>query len=150
MRKIIDYRFSFGPWNISEGADPFGPVTRNAYDHESKYALYRPMGFEGVQFHDDDVVPGLDGLTAAQVLAKAGAVKTMLDNQGLVAEFVAPRLWFAPQTADGGYTSTRRPTASMRSTVRCAPSTSPARSAPRPSCCGWPAKAPTCAKPRTW
>jgi hypothetical protein len=19
------YRFSFGPWNISEGADPFGP-----------------------------------------------------------------------------------------------------------------------------
>ena len=105
MRKIIDYRFSFGPWNISEGADPFGPVTRNAYDHESKYALYHPMGFEGVQFHDDDVVPGLDGLTAAQVLAKAGAVKTMLDNLGLVAEFVAPRLWFVPQTADGGYTS---------------------------------------------
>ncbi len=105
MSKTIDYRFSFGPWNISEGADPFGPVTRNAYDHESKYALYRPMGFEGVQFHDDDVVPGLESLTAAQALAKAADVKKMLDNQGLVAEFVAPRLWFAPQTVDGGYTA---------------------------------------------
>ncbi len=22
------YRFSFGPWNIDEGADPFGPTVR--------------------------------------------------------------------------------------------------------------------------
>ena len=22
------YRFTFGPWNISQGADPFGPVVR--------------------------------------------------------------------------------------------------------------------------
>ena len=22
------YRFSFGPWNIHEGADPFGPEVR--------------------------------------------------------------------------------------------------------------------------
>ncbi len=105
MSKPTDYRFSFGPWNISEGADPFGPITRDAYDHESKYALYRPMGFEGVQFHDDDVVPGLENLSAAQALAKAATVKKMLDNQSLVAEFVAPRLWFAPQTVDGGFTA---------------------------------------------
>lgn len=105
MSKSPDYRFSFGPWNISEGADPFGPITRKAYDHESKYALYRPLGFEGVQFHDDDVVPGLESLSAAQALAKAASIKKMLDNQGLVAEFVAPRLWFAPQTVDGGYTA---------------------------------------------
>ena len=24
------YRFTFGPWNISTGADPFGPFVRNA------------------------------------------------------------------------------------------------------------------------
>ena len=24
------YRFSFGPWNIHEGADPFGPPVRPA------------------------------------------------------------------------------------------------------------------------
>lgn len=105
MSKVSNYRFSFGPWNISEGADPFGPPTRAAYDHEAKFAFYRPLGFEGVQFHDDDVVPGLAELTASQVLAKAAAVKKMLDNQGLVPEFVAPRLWFADQTIDGGYTS---------------------------------------------
>ena len=105
MSNIPNYRFSFGPWNISEGADPFGPTTRAAFDHESKYAFYRPLGFEGVQFHDDDVVPRIEDYTAAQVLSKAAKVKTMLDNQGLVPEFVAPRLWFANQTVDGGYTS---------------------------------------------
>jgi xylose isomerase len=67
--------------------------------------LYRPLGFEGVQFHDDDVVPGMDGLSPEQILRKAGEVKTMLGNHGLTPEFVAPRLWFADQTVDGGYTS---------------------------------------------
>ncbi len=99
------YRFSFGPWNISEGADPFGPEVRPVTPHESKFALYRPLGFEGVQFHDDDVVPDLDAQTPAQIAAKSVAVAQMLKNQGLTPEFVAPRLWFAPQTVDGGYTS---------------------------------------------
>src|SRR4051812_21484060 len=105
MNTPTPYRFSFGPWNISEGADPFGPNVRSVFPHEEKYALYRPLGFEGVQFHDDDVVPGLDELTAAQVLKKAGDVRTMLANQGLTPEFVAPRLWFDARTVDGGYTS---------------------------------------------
>jgi len=99
------YRFSFGPWNISEGADPFGPETRTPFPHEKKFALYRELGFEGVQLHDDDVVPGLDGLESKVVMNKASAFGTMLKNEGLVPEFVAPRLWFAPQTVDGGYTS---------------------------------------------
>ena len=105
MSTPTQYRFSFGPWNISEGADPFGGDVRAAFPHEEKLALYRPLGFEGVQFHDDDVVPGLDGLSAAQILQKAAEVKRMLDNQGLTPEFVAPRLWFAQQTTDGAYTA---------------------------------------------
>jgi len=112
MTTSSDYRFSFGPWNISEGEDPFGPPTRSRYEHEAKFALYRPLGFEGVQFHDDDVVPELAGQSlsqfaesAPQILRKAEEVGTVLRNQGLTAEFVAPRLWFAPQTMDGGYTS---------------------------------------------
>lgn len=99
------YRFSFGPWNISEGADPFGPDVRAAYPHGSKWALYKALGFDGVQFHDDDVVPGLDQLSAAQIAQRAGELAQELRNEGLVPEFVAPRLWFAPQTVDGGYTS---------------------------------------------
>ncbi len=105
MSSPTNYRFSFGPWNISEGADPFGPEVRPAFPHEEKYALYRKLGFEGVQFHDDDVVPGLDTFAPEQMLRKAGEVKAMLANQGLTPEFVAPRLWFADQTVDGGYTA---------------------------------------------
>ena len=105
MSTPVEYRFSFGPWNISEGGDPFGPEVRKSFPHEEKYALYRPLGFEGVQFHDDDVVPGLDGLSPDQIQSKAAEVKTMLANQGLTPEFVAPRLWFADQTVDGGYTA---------------------------------------------
>lgn len=52
------------------------------------------MGFTGVQFHDDDVVPNLEQLTAQQIMAEATKMGQMLRDQGLVAEFVAPRLWF--------------------------------------------------------
>jgi len=101
----ITHRFSFGPWNIHEGADPFGPEVRDPFPHEKKFALYKSLGFEGVQFHDDDVVPGLDDLTPAGVEQRCKSVKKMLDEEGLVPEFVAPRLWFAKQTIDGCYTS---------------------------------------------
>jgi xylose isomerase len=99
------YRFSFGPWNISEGADPFGPEVRDVYPHEKKYALYKKLGFDGVQFHDDDVVPDLDKQSPQQIADKAAEVKKVLANEGLTPEFVAPRLWFAAQTVDGGFTS---------------------------------------------
>lgn len=105
MPTPTQYRFSFGPWNISEGADPFGPNVREAYPHEKKYALYKPMGFDAVQFHDDDVVPGLEQLTPTQITNATREVAKILTAEGLVAEFVAPRLWFAPQTVDGGYTA---------------------------------------------
>ncbi len=99
------YRFSFGPWNISEGADPFGPDVRKPYPHDKKWALYKELGFDGVQFHDDDVVPGLDDLSAAQIARRAAKMKQVLADEGLVPEFVAPRLWFAKQTIDGAYTA---------------------------------------------
>lgn len=99
------YRFSFGPWNISEGSDPFGPEVREAFPHERKYALYKSLGFDGVQLHDDDAVPDLDNQSPAQIERKASELKTLLSNEGLVPEFVAPRLWFAKQTVDGAYTS---------------------------------------------
>lgn len=105
MANQYKYRFSFGPWNISEGADPFGPEVRAVFPHEQKYGLYKSLGFDGVQFHDDDVVPEIDGKSPAQITEGAQKVKSILDSEGLVPEFVAPRLWFAEQTVDGGYTS---------------------------------------------
>lgn len=100
-----EYRFSFGPWNIHEGSDPFGPMVRSAITFAKKLKLYKTLGFDGVQFHDDDAVPNMDELTDAQIIKQAKAVRTMLDSEGLEAEFVAPRLWENPQTIDGGYTS---------------------------------------------
>jgi len=99
------YRFSFGPWNIDEGADPFGPAVRKPETLAKKMAAARKMGFHGMQFHDDDAVPDLDKKSAAQIAKEAKRVKKMLDSEGLVAEFVAPRLWFSPKTIDGAYTS---------------------------------------------
>lgn len=101
----VDYRFSFGPWNISEGADPFGPDTREPLSFAKKLPLYKSMGIDGVQFHDDDAVPGMDDMSPKQIIAKAREVKTQIEDHGLVAEFVAPRMWFSPHTIDGGYTS---------------------------------------------
>jgi xylose isomerase len=99
------FRFSFGPWNIHEGADPFGPPVRPTVAWADKLALYKKLGFDGVQFHDDDAVPDLDSLSHAVVMAKAGEMRRVLDGEGLAAEFVAPRLWEDPRTIDGGYTS---------------------------------------------
>jgi len=99
------YRFSFGPWNISEGADPFGPEVRASIAFADKLKFYKELGFEGVQFHDDDAVPDVDSKSASEVEKEAGELKKALDGEGLVAEFVAPRLWEDPRGIDGGYTA---------------------------------------------
>lgn len=99
------YRFSFGPWNISEGADPFGPAVRPTIEFSKKLASYKKLGFEGVQFHDDDAVPDVDSKSAAEVERIAKELKSVLDGEGLIAEFVAPRLWEDPRGIDGGYTA---------------------------------------------
>jgi xylose isomerase len=99
------FRFSFGPWNIHEGADPFGPTVRKSVAFDRKLALYRKLGFGAVQFHDDDAVPGLNKMNPARIRRQARAVRGKLEKHGLVAEFVAPRLWEDPRTIDGGYTA---------------------------------------------
>lgn len=99
------YRFSFGPWNIGEGADPYGPTTRPVREFAWKIAQAKGMGFDAIMFHDDDVVPDIDHKSSKEALAGAAEMKKMLDDAGLTAEIVAPRLWFSPQTIDGAYTS---------------------------------------------
>jgi len=99
------YRFSFGPWNIHEGADSFGPTVRPSRAFDDKLGEYKKLGFDAVQFHDDDAVPGLDGLSPTQIQKQAQSVRRKLSDHGLIAEFVAPRLWESPMTIDGAYTS---------------------------------------------
>jgi xylose isomerase len=90
------YRFTFGPWNISTGADPFGPAVRKEVAFAAKIREYKKLGFAGVQFHDDDAVPELDDLDPAGIEKAAGRMKKLLDGEGLFCEFVAPRLWEHP------------------------------------------------------
>lgn len=100
------FRFSVGPWNVHSGADQYGPATRAEIPFEEKVRRFKELGFDAVQFHDDDVVPNINELSEAEIKAEARKVKAILDKYGMAAEFVAPRLWMDPHTADGGYTST--------------------------------------------
>jgi len=97
------YRFTFGPWNISTGADPFGPPVRKEVAFAAKLREYKKLGFDGVQFHDDDVVPA--DLSPAETERGVAKVKKLLEDEGLFCEFIAPRLWEHPNTIDGAYTS---------------------------------------------
>src|SRR5215467_3489746 len=105
MPKQQHYRFSFGPWNLSEGQDPYGPTTRPAQIFDWKLEQLKALGFDAMMFHDDDVVPDIDTKSEQQIQREAKQLKRRLDDSGVAAEMVAPRLLFAPQTIDGAYTS---------------------------------------------
>ncbi|MEJ2266538.1 MAG: hypothetical protein P8X95_24085 [Anaerolineales bacterium] len=79
------YRFSFGPWNIHEGADPFGPPVRPSRAFEDKLEVLKRLSFDAVQFHDDDAVPELDKLSPGQIGKQAQELRKKLDDFGLVA-----------------------------------------------------------------
>jgi xylose isomerase len=105
MPKANTYKFCFGPWNLSEGQDPYGPPTRPVQSFDWKLDQLKKLGFDAMMFHDDDAVPDIDTKSDAQLKAESKALKKKLDDGGIVAEIVAPRLWFDPRTIDGGYTS---------------------------------------------
>lgn len=105
MPKDQSYKFCFGPWNISEGADPYGPTTRPAQTFDWKLGKLKALGFDAMMFHDDDAVPDIDGKSSAQIEKEAKELRKRLRDEGIAAEMVAPRLWFSPMTIDGAYTS---------------------------------------------
>jgi len=80
------FRFTFGPWNIDQGADPFGPPVRASLDFHKKLSMYKELGFDGVQFHDDDAVPNMNDYSASEIIAKAKDIKRSLDDHGLTAD----------------------------------------------------------------
>jgi xylose isomerase len=102
---MSQFRFSVGPWNVHEGADAFGPEIRKTIAFDNKVSKFKEIGFDAIQFHDDDAVPDMNDLSDIQIRTKAKEVRKILDNNGMAAEFVAPRLWMDPRTVDGGFTS---------------------------------------------
>jgi xylose isomerase len=83
--------------------DPFGPAVRKEIAFAAKIREYKRIGFDGVQFHDDDVVPA--DMSPAETNKGVARVKKILENEGLFCEFLAPRLWEHPKTIDGGFTA---------------------------------------------
>ena len=98
-----DFKFSAGPWNLHSGADPFGPTVRPEREFAAKLKVYKDMGFDYVQFHDDDAVP--DNFSASDREKKAKEIKKLLDDHGLKAEIAAPRHWEDAHGVDGPITS---------------------------------------------
>jgi len=99
------YKFSFGPWNINEGADSFGPNVRPSLSFDEKIKVYKELEFDQVQFHDDDAVPNLDNLSPAQIRKSAQEMRQKLADNGLTVELIGPRLWENPLLIDGAFTS---------------------------------------------
>ena len=97
------YRFTYGPWNIHTGADPFGPPVRKPMEYARKLELVKELGYHAIQFHDDDVVPW--GTSAEGTKTRVAEVKRMCDDIGIAVEFVAPRLWEDELGIDGGITA---------------------------------------------
>src|SRR5205823_6580008 len=70
-----------------------------------KLQQYKKLGFDGVQFHDDDAVPEIGSKSAAQVEREAKEMHKTLSDAGLVVEIIAPRLWEDARGIDGGFTA---------------------------------------------
>src|SRR5688572_15253350 len=100
------FSFSAGVWNLSTGADPFGPPVRPEREIAEKLRIFKDLGFDFVQLHDDDAVP-MD-VPAAQLEESARSLKRLCDDHGLKVEFVAPRIWEDPDFSDGGMTANSR------------------------------------------
>src|SRR5258708_8100014 len=90
------YRFCFGPWNISEGQDPYGPTTRPTQSFDWKLAELKRLGFDAMMFHDDDAVPDIDGKSSQQLRKETKALKKRLADGGVAAAIVAARLVVSP------------------------------------------------------
>lgn len=102
------FKFSAGPWNVHEGADSFGPEVRPSIKLEEKIKKFSEIGFSAVQFHDDDAMPNINDLSQSEIKKETLKVKKILDEYGMAAEFVAPRLWMDVHTIDGGFTSNNK------------------------------------------
>ena len=65
------FKYSVGPWNVHEGADAYGPAVRETISFEEKIKAFKEIGFDAVQFHDDDAVPNLNNMTEEEIIAEA-------------------------------------------------------------------------------
>jgi len=105
MKSLPDFRFSLGPWCLDVGRDSFGPPVREEYSLEEVLRTCSELGYDGIELHDDDVVPDLNQLSHSEINKKATEVRKQIEHYGLNTVFIAPRLWEDEHTIDGAVTS---------------------------------------------
>ncbi len=140
---MVRFKFSVGVWNISEGADRFGPPVRDNIPILDKIKRFKKIGIAAIQLHDDDVVPDINNYSEAEIIAKAKEFKKKIDSIGMVTEFVAPRLWEDPRTIDGAFTS-NNPEDREYAKLRANRAVDIARALNCNRICLWPAREGTC------
>ena len=142
------FKYSAGPWNVAFRCGRLsGRRCGKRYRLQGKgRACIKKIGFDAVQFHDDDAVPEMNDLSDSSRSAYVQSeTKKILDDNGMAAEFVAPRLWMDPRTVDGGYTSNSAPrTGNSPCGAPTVPSISQTSSDVTRSCCGLRVKALLC------
>jgi xylose isomerase len=85
------FKFSFGPWNIHSGADPFGPPVRAEISLANKLAYFKRNGFDAIQLHDDDAVPNIMDMAAAEAVKQARDLSRLLHPRSIAAQALATR-----------------------------------------------------------
>ncbi len=105
MAKSSGFRFSLGPWCLDTGRDAFGPPVRKELSLSEVLKFCAELGYQGIELHDDDIVPNIDDRSHGQITNQAAEIRKQIDEQGLETVFVAPRLWEDRHTIDGAATS---------------------------------------------
>jgi len=99
------FRFFFGPWNIHEGPNRLSRQCARAsrsvksWSSTRSWVLAPCISITTMLFRTCRIS------LSSRLSGKAAAVKKKLDTHGLVAEFVAPRLWEDLRTIEGACTS---------------------------------------------
>ncbi|MFQ5419374.1 MAG: xylose isomerase [Anaerolineae bacterium] len=97
-------KFTFGLWTVGNvGRDPFGDPVRRALSPVEIVHLLAEVGANGVNFHDNDLVP-IDA-TPAKRDQIVSDFKKALDDTGLTVPMATTNLFSHPAFKDGAFTA---------------------------------------------
>ncbi len=97
-------KFSFGLWTVGwQGADVFGPASRDLLDPVAATYRLAELGAAAVTFHDDDLLPD-----DAEWEATLTRFRKALDETGLVVEMVTTNTFSDPVFKEGAITANNR------------------------------------------
>ncbi|KAA3655829.1 MAG: xylose isomerase [Chloroflexi bacterium] len=97
-------KFTFGLWTVGNvGRDPFGDPVRKAISPVEIVHLLAEVGANGVNFHDNDLVP-IDATAAERDKIVADFKKALADT-GLTVPMATTNLFSHPAFKDGAFTA---------------------------------------------